>query len=217
VLRGDAPIFSGKARASFLCVHNYPDVREGTIQLSSPSVLTRLNQTKPNQTKPNQTKPNQAISLLVNLLTIHRRPIIDYQMNLSTYDRKVFKWMYKKVLHLSTQTPWGQKYVSNVVFPTPADLENLDQSISDYVGIGWHPSGTCRMGDCVDTNLTVIGGSNLRVVDAAVFPTQGTHWTGIANAGLLTNFFGFAVDGNPVYTIFAVAEKVSDLIKQKWL
>ena len=62
----------------------------------------------------------------------------------------------------------------------------------------YHPMGTCAMGPkqrggVVDETLKVHGTSNLRVVDASVFPLQ--------------------VRGNLASLVYAVAERAADLIK----
>ena len=58
----------------------------------------------------------------------------------------------------------------------------------------YHPCGTCAMGDAVDERLRVKGVQGLRVVDASVFPGH--------------------VSGNILATVYAVAEKAADLIKE---
>ncbi|KAF2495286.1 alcohol oxidase [Lophium mytilinum] len=62
----------------------------------------------------------------------------------------------------------------------------------------YHPAGTCAMlprekGGVVDSELRVYGTSNVRVVDASVFPTH--------------------VQGNIISCVYAVAEKAADIIK----
>ncbi|KAF2970845.1 hypothetical protein GQX73_g2806 [Xylaria multiplex] len=63
----------------------------------------------------------------------------------------------------------------------------------------WHPAGTCSMlpeqtGGVVDSSLRVYGVSNLRVVDASIVP--------------------LLPPGNLQSTIYAVAERAADLIKE---
>ena len=60
----------------------------------------------------------------------------------------------------------------------------------------YHLVGTCAMGDVVDSRLRVKGTEVLRVVDASVFPNL--------------------VSGNTVATVYMVAEKAADMIKQDW-
>jgi choline dehydrogenase-like flavoprotein len=59
-----------------------------------------------------------------------------------------------------------------------------DAEIEDFVRetatTGYHPAGTCRMGDgadpltVVDPELRVIGVRGLRVADASIFPTMAS-------------------------------------------
>ena len=59
-----------------------------------------------------------------------------------------------------------------------------------------HFLGTAAMGKVVDERLRVKGTKGLRVCDASIFPAS--------------------VGGNIVATIYAVAEKAADMIKQDW-
>ncbi|KIX94769.1 uncharacterized protein Z520_09459 [Fonsecaea multimorphosa CBS 102226] len=61
------------------------------------------------------------------------------------------------------------------------------------VGTEHHPIGTAAMGDVVDAQLRVLGVNRLRVVDASVLPVH--------------------ISGNPMATIYAIAEKASDMVK----
>ena len=81
------------------------------------------------------------------------------------------------------------------------DLNHVDaveQFVRTTVISNWHPVGTCAMmpmekGGVVNEKLIVHGTKNLRVVDSSIFPT--------------------ITRGNPVSTVYAVAEKAADLIK----
>lgn len=73
-----------------------------------------------------------------------------------------------------------------------ANLSNLTSSTT------WHPVGTTPMlpkaaGGVVSPELIVYGTSNVRVVDASIFP--------------------FQVNGHPSSTVYAVAERAVDIIK----
>lgn len=65
----------------------------------------------------------------------------------------------------------------------------------------YHPMGTCSMlkrelGGVVDDRLRVYGVTGLRVVDASIFPLMPR--------------------GNPISSVYAVAERAVDLIKEDW-
>lgn len=84
----------------------------------------------------------------------------------------------------------------------PADLTDVD-AVREYVKkitlSSWHPTSTCAMlpldrGGVVNERLIVHGTRNLRVVDASVFPITAS--------------------ANPMATVYAVAERAADLIKE---
>jgi choline dehydrogenase-like flavoprotein len=65
----------------------------------------------------------------------------------------------------------------------------------------WHPVGTCSMlprssGGVVDPTLKVYGTANVRVADASIFPLH--------------------ISAHIQATVYAVAEKAADLIKETW-
>lgn len=79
--------------------------------------------------------------------------------------------------------------------------ESLKEFLKSYSAFGHHICGTCRMGQVndnmavVDSRLKVIGVSNLRIVDASIFPT--------------------ITSANPCWTVYAVAELAADMIKDE--
>lgn len=75
--------------------------------------------------------------------------------------------------------------------------EELDVWMRGMLVSALHPACTCKMPDCVDEFLRVKGVSNLRICDTSAFATQ--------------------IDGNPVATIFAMSEKLADMLKKKYL
>jgi choline dehydrogenase len=82
----------------------------------------------------------------------------------------------------------------------PKTLEEAKKTASANTVTEYHPVGTCAMlprekGGVVDSQLKVYGTSNVRVVDASIFPVH--------------------VQGNIVSLVYAVAEKGADLIKGK--
>ncbi|XP_030035814.1 L-sorbose 1-dehydrogenase [Manduca sexta] len=60
----------------------------------------------------------------------------------------------------------------------------------------WHYSSTCAIGKVLDSDMTVKGIQNLRVVDASAMP--------------------YTVTGNIISNIYAMAEKAVENIKAKW-
>ncbi|RJE18220.1 Dehydrogenase [Aspergillus sclerotialis] len=79
------------------------------------------------------------------------------------------------------------------------DLESVKQVVQDRLLSCFHPVGTCAMmplgmGGVVDDQLRVHGTRNLRVVDASIFPLEP--------------------QGNIQATVYAVAERAADHIKQ---
>ncbi|KAF2007336.1 GMC oxidoreductase [Amniculicola lignicola CBS 123094] len=80
------------------------------------------------------------------------------------------------------------------------DMEVAKELVASNTVTQYHPVGTCAMlprekGGVVDSELRVYGTTNVRVVDASIFPTH--------------------VQGNIVSLVYAVAEKGADLIKGK--
>ena len=83
--------------------------------------------------------------------------------------------------------------------PMRPDLEAAKGYLGQTVTAGWHPVGTCAMrprdkGGVVNERLIVHGTTNLRVVDASIMP--------------------LICRGNTQSTVYAVAERAADLIKQ---
>lgn len=81
-------------------------------------------------------------------------------------------------------------------------LEAAKEIVKERLLSTFHPVGTCAMmpkelGGVVDSRLKVHGIKNLRVVDASIFPMETL--------------------GNIQATVYAVAEKAADLIKEDWL
>lgn len=81
----------------------------------------------------------------------------------------------------------------------PKTLDEAKEFVRANTVTEYHPIGTCAMlpkekGGVVDDHLKVYGTSNVRVVDASIFPLH--------------------VQGNIVSLVYAVAEKAADLIKE---
>ncbi|KAF1978065.1 putative aryl-alcohol dehydrogenase [Bimuria novae-zelandiae CBS 107.79] len=81
------------------------------------------------------------------------------------------------------------------------DIEKAKQIAKDRLWTSYHPSCTCAMmpealGGVVNDRLVVHGTKNLRVIDASIFPMIPL--------------------GNIQTTVYAVAERACDLIKEDW-
>ena len=91
-----------------------------------------------------------------------------------------------------------QPSISSRLFPLPeVDLQNLDRAkdaAHDYVSSMYHLCGTVALGEALDSRLRVRGVRGLRVADASIFPNN--------------------ISGNIQATVYAVAEKAADLIKE---
>lgn len=82
--------------------------------------------------------------------------------------------------------------------PDLSDLDTARRVVKDRLLSCFHPAGSCSMmsielGGVVDDHLRVHGTNNLRVVDASIFPLEPS--------------------GNIQATVYAVAERAVDLIK----
>lgn len=81
--------------------------------------------------------------------------------------------------------------------PSEVDIRNKNMArefVRDRIVTYHHALGTCAMGQVVDERLRVKGVHGLRVVDASVFPMQ--------------------ISAAIIATVYAVAEKASDMIKE---
>ncbi|KIA75450.1 hypothetical protein HK57_00094 [Aspergillus ustus] len=76
------------------------------------------------------------------------------------------------------------------------DLEQAKEAVRDTVVGEYHICGSVGLGDALDSKLRVKGVEGLRVADASVFPNN--------------------VSGNIVSSVYAVAERAADLIKEEY-
>lgn len=77
-----------------------------------------------------------------------------------------------------------------------ASTKQLRESVRQLVVSEYHIAGSVAMGDATDSKLLVKGTQNIRVIDASIFPNH--------------------VSGNIVSSVYALAEKGADIIKEKW-
>ncbi|KAL5042600.1 hypothetical protein BDW71DRAFT_216907 [Aspergillus fruticulosus] len=74
------------------------------------------------------------------------------------------------------------------------DLEQAKEAVRDVVLGEYHICGSVALGDALDSRLRVKGVQGLRVADASIFPNN--------------------ISGNILSTVYAVAEKAADLVKE---
>lgn len=106
-----------------------------------------------------------------------------------------------RLLEKITNSKAMEGKIATRTYPAAADsdfnnTEHAQAHVRDSVISEYHPVGSCAIGDAVDAKLRVKGVRNLRVADASVFPNH--------------------VSGNCLSSVYAVAEKAADLIKEDW-
>jgi choline dehydrogenase len=120
-------------------------------------------------------------------------------------DLKIFSKHMFQVPKIFTTEPLasrlkGHGKVLQPGYPVLTD-DNVEAFVRDNCATEHHPIATCSMlprheGGVVDSELRVYGTRNLRVVDASVIPLQGAF--------------------NTTTTVYALAERAADMIKEKW-
>lgn len=125
---------------------------------------------------------------------IRDKPIINFNWtSINDYEYEVFNLTIQQLRSLVNTSGWGD-LISNEVYPgVNADIKDF---IDGHLESALHPISTCQMGLCCDTRLQVNNISQVRISDAAAFGGQ--------------------VDANPSATIFALAEKLADIIKHDY-
>ncbi|KAK9489782.1 hypothetical protein V1508DRAFT_400526 [Lipomyces doorenjongii] len=130
-------------------------------------------------------------------------PVIDPRYLEHCFDLDLFTAASRQGLKLAATAPLSEALDKCIV---PAVPLSTDEEYKDFarqtLGTFYHPIGTCSMlpredGGVVDSSLLVYGTKNLRVVDASIMPLH--------------------ISGNIQWTVYAVAERAADLIKQEAL
>jgi len=128
-----------------------------------------------------------------------KHPIIDPAYLKHPADKAVLAAGLRFIDNISRSQHLSSK-ISHRLFPAAdIDLQNIkngEAAVEDWVLGEYHPCGSCAMGDVLDSKLKVKGAKGLRVVDASVFPNN--------------------VSGNICSSVYAVAEKAADLIKEEY-
>jgi len=130
-------------------------------------------------------------------------PLVNFNYLDNDYDVNVQLEMLKLILHLPDTAPLSN-LIANITVPSASESssdEALIQYIRNTLGSSEHPMGTLAMADralggVVDHNLKIYGTTNLRVCDASIFP--------------------IAVGSHLQATVYAIAEKLADMIKNNY-
>jgi choline dehydrogenase-like flavoprotein len=129
-------------------------------------------------------------------------PAIDPRYLSHPLDRELLARHIQWIEVIARTEPWSALLKPNGrKIPESKNLEDLDAA-REHLRLSttnFHPVGTCAMmprkaGGVVDERLRVYGTSNLRVVDASIIPLH--------------------VRGDIVSTVYAIAERASDFIKE---
>ncbi|KIW91543.1 uncharacterized protein Z519_07509 [Cladophialophora bantiana CBS 173.52] len=107
-----------------------------------------------------------------------------------------------KFIEKTAAAPQLKDKISQRIVPEPKTFPSLDSvqsrraAVREHVLGEYHSCGSCAMGDTVDSHLRVKGVQNLRVADASIFANN--------------------VSGNILSSVYMIAEKAADMIKQDW-
>lgn len=130
------------------------------------------------------------------------KPILDPRYLSHPMDLEILARLTQYVDTIIKTEPFASLLKPGERLPEGKDATSLDAAkdiVKERLLTTFHPTGTCAMmpkeiGGVVDNRLKVYGTRNLRVVDASIFPMETL--------------------GNIQATVYAVAEKAADLIKE---
>lgn len=143
-------------------------------------------------------------SVHIKSSNIDDKPVFDPNYLSHPLDLEILARHTQYVDQIARSEPFRSLLQPDVRIPdvnTTPDLSDLDAArcvVKDRLLSCFHPAGSCSMmpvelGGVVDDQLRVHGTSNLRVVDASIFPLEPS--------------------GNIQATVYAVAERAADLIR----
>ncbi|KAI0471168.1 oxidoreductase [Xylaria cf. heliscus] len=170
----------------------------------------------PTTGKPSPPRPGNHLTIATILAqplsrgTVHivsndstKAPEIDPKYLSNRLDREVFAQHIKYMEPIASSPPLTDSLKQPLERNSPlayiTDLDAAQRYMESRAISMWHPAGTCAMlpenlGGVVDASLRVHGISNLRVVDSSIVP--------------------LLPPGNLQSTIYAVAERAADVIKE---
>ncbi|KFZ03907.1 hypothetical protein V502_10565 [Pseudogymnoascus sp. VKM F-4520 (FW-2644)] len=205
--------YADLATPSDLADHNYGSLQlvllPATLDLRVPGSQTALLQPPPEQLGKHGIVLAACLARPLSTGTIHissSDPKIDPEIDPGYLthpgDIEVFVKGFELLEKMAAASPFKEK-IKKRYHPVELDLGDR-KSVEEYLrktcATEYHPLGTVAMGKkgvgAVDDRLKVWGAKGVRVVDASVIPLH--------------------VSGNIVSTVYAIAEKASDLIKEDW-
>ena len=177
-----------------------PDVQLFFMHASYANAAERRLDREPGMTVGvSQMRPQSRGSIHIGSADVTRQPLIRPNFLAEEEDRRCMVEGMKATRHLMAQGALD-KFRGVELAPGPGVQSDADwlQFARDDGQTIYHASGTCRMGDdpeaVVDARLRVKGLSGLRVVDASVMPE--------------------IVSGNIQASVFMIAEKAADMIRE---
>ncbi|CAF1457572.1 unnamed protein product, partial [Adineta ricciae] len=125
---------------------------------------------------------------------IRDKPIVNFNWNsINDYEYGVFNITIQRLRNLINNTEWGNLFAEEIYPGLDTPIKTF---IDGHLESALHPISTCQMGLCSDTRLRVFNISQVRVCDASAFGEQ--------------------IDANPTATIFALAERLADIIREDY-
>ncbi|CAF1200080.1 unnamed protein product [Adineta ricciae] len=125
---------------------------------------------------------------------IRDKPIINFNWDsINDYEYGVFNITIQRLRNLINNTEWGNLFAEEIYPGLDTPIKTF---IDGHLESALHPISTCQMGLCSDTRLRVFNISQVRVCDASAFGEQ--------------------IDANPTATIFALAERLADIIREDY-
>jgi choline dehydrogenase-like flavoprotein len=140
-------------------------------------------------------------SVHIRSSTPRHRPLINFKYLSHPLDAHILGYHMKSLHRLVQTPPLSSLLLANgETLPEGHSIASqvaAEKFVKDCCGTNYHPCGSCamlpeEMGGVVDEKLKVYGTTNLRIVDASVFP--------------------IILRGNIVTMVYAVAEKGADII-----
>eukprot|EP00931_Biecheleriopsis_adriatica_P078261 TRINITY_DN51719_c0_g1_i1.p1 TRINITY_DN51719_c0_g1~~TRINITY_DN51719_c0_g1_i1.p1 ORF type:complete len:535 (+),score=66.32 TRINITY_DN51719_c0_g1_i1:54-1658(+) len=113
-------------------------------------------------------RPTSVGSVVIRSSNPSLPPAIDPKFLDSKEDKDAMRCGVETARRLLASSPLKEMVAADLSLGEKWEATNLKFTTSSY----YHPTGTCRMGECVDSELRVLGLRGLRVADASVLPVH---------------------------------------------